>query len=236
MKIPSLLLTAGLALGAATASLQAQTIIDSEGTGYDGTQSTITGPTFAANADFAITFWYKTTEESDRDFFQLIFTGGGNVSFRLDEMTIAPNSGDWFPESDGSNIWARFREGDYPPGDIINSADNAWHQFALVYDYDAGNSNGVASLYFDGGLLATKGPDNFSGTSATITMFDGGKAPFVGDFSDTAVYEGSILTATDVDTLFNAGAGTVVIPEPSTFVLLAGALGLGIVMTRRRRS
>jgi len=66
-------------------------------------------------------------------------------------------------------------------------------------------------------------------------MFDGGKDPFVGDFSDTAFYEGEILTSQDVSDLFNAGAGTIVIPEPSSALILISLLGLSSLLRRRRR-
>ncbi len=50
-------------------------------------------------------------------------------------------------------------------------------------------------------------------------------------------YDATALANAGVDTdLFNDGGGTLtVIPEPSSFALLAGALGLGLVCLRRRR-
>jgi len=213
---------------------QGQIILNTAGT-YDGSQSSVNSSAINLQDDFSITFWFKTTETSDRDFWQLQGQGPGNdaLSLRLDEMTVAPNAGEWFPESDASPIWSRFRESDYTSTAIFNAADDNWHQLTYVYDYDGAGGDGIATLYIDGSSLASKGPDVFADTTGVFSMFSGGKSPFVGEFSDTAVYT-SALTAQEVSDLFNAGPGTVVIPEPSTAGLLALGLMSLLALQRRR--
>jgi len=215
----------------------AQTVLDTAGT-YDGTQASVDSGSISLQNDFSITFWFKTTETSDRDFWQLQGQGPDNgvLSLRLDEMTAAPNAGDWFPETDSTGAsygWSRFREPDYSSSAIFNAADDVWHQLTYTFDFNSGSGNGTATLYIDGGSLATKGPDSFGDNTGVFSIFAGGKVPFIGEFSDTAIYT-TALSSTEVLDLYNAGAGTVVIPEPSTAALLAGA-GLLLAAARRRR-
>ncbi|MFW5874489.1 MAG: PEP-CTERM sorting domain-containing protein, partial [Verrucomicrobiota bacterium] len=93
-----------------------------------------------------------------------------------------------------------------------------------------------------GSSWTSSGLSNLSGFSSTVTRYDL-------DFSSIAAIEniadaGIRLTFEDVDgtdglanlRMDNVQISAAAIPEPSTFALLAGALGLGLVMLRRRRA
>jgi len=221
----SLLLTLSLLISGVNTF--GQVIVDSAGT-YDGTQSTIpAGVTIDQQADFGFTFWFKTSIEADKDFLSF---GGTSEDSRLRQDEQA--SGIWMPEVEGTPFDGRIQG---PYSTSTNTSDDAWHQIAYIYDY--GTTDGVATLYLDGQALGSTGSFSFADATGAATIFDGDKGPFEGEFSDTAFYDSANpLTASLVTDLFDDGPGTVVIPEPSTFALLAGVLGLGLVMRRRRRS
>jgi hypothetical protein len=65
-----------------------------------------------------------------------------------------------------------------------------------------------------------------------VDVFDGDKNPFIGEFSDFAIYEGSTLSSSEVSDLYALGPGTVVIPEPSSLILLGLAFGALFVVKR----
>ena len=70
----------------------------------------------------------------------------------------------------------------------------------------------------------------FSGTSSPITIVD----YTGGALSNVPADLQTILTNSPLWTLSDTGTSLQVIPEPSTFSMLAGALALGIVFNRRR--
>jgi hypothetical protein len=218
-------------LAVASAASAEMVTVASSGT-YDGNQGTISGTPVNLEADFSLVFMFKTTTGDDLSFLMLDETTTGTDGndtdewrLRLDEMS----TGEWFPESDSSGgwSWARFREGDYSAGDIIDAADDAWHHVAVVWDWDPVEANGLLSLYFDGSALTTKGPNAFASAEADLQVFPDYKDTFVGDFSDVGLHDVA-LSSNDVGTLAANGA----IPEPATMSLLG--LG-GLVALRRRR-
>jgi hypothetical protein len=102
-----------------------------------------------------------------------------------------------------------------------NAVLNAWNYAALVWD------NGSANVY----LNSTSAPvytaaRNFNAANGSDSIFFGSLS---GSFDEARI-------STFTSGTFNASMlGASAIPEPSTYAAIAGALGLGFVMWRRRR-
>ena len=91
--------------------------------------------------------------------------------------------------------------------------DGAWHHVVWTYDGTAG-TNGL-KLYIDGSLdtqmtASSTGIRNFTGTWSDITVGDnsqqaGGWA-FGGNVDEVGLWDGVVLSPTDVTNIYNAGS------------------------------
>ena len=98
--------------------------------------------------------------------------------------------------------------------------DSQWHMLTVTYDKSILSGNPNAEIYLDGVDVGGGNTDtDFDGTGATTPNFPltigSDEAPLSGttidntfDVDDVAVWNGYILTGTDVTNLYNSGAGS----------------------------
>src|SRR3990172_1747569 len=98
--------------------------------------------------------------------------------------------------------------------------DSQWHMLTVTYDKSILSGNANAVIYLDG--VAVGGGDtdsDFDGTGQAVPSFDltigskedqtgGGVTENTFDVDDVAIWNGYLLTSTDVTNLYNSGAGS----------------------------
>ena len=100
----------------------------------------------------------------------------------------------------------------------------------------------VANISFDSGGTSTAqywiDPTGLGGASPTGSAYDSGSLTLssVGTVSNIELFSSDGVSSFDEIRLGDTFASVTPIPEPSSFALLAGVLGLSLVMLRRRRA
>lgn len=132
--------------------------------------------------------------------------------------------------SRGGNLHSAHWGDDIGPdqGFNVSSQAGSWHHVAYTNDGAAGNQ----SIYWDGNLVVGPGATGFNGNlAASAELFIGtsfGSGSFSGLLDEVRVYD-TLLTQQEIV------AAMTVIPEPGSAVL-AGLIGVGGLMLRRRRA
>ncbi|MCH8046340.1 MAG: PEP-CTERM sorting domain-containing protein [Planctomycetes bacterium] len=116
--------------------------------------------------------------------------------------------------------------------------NNEWNHFVVTRDVD----NDEIRLYVNGARTVTHSPLAGSGDWAMganpdpLVIGNHFNRFTVGDFDDIGIWKGESLDDAQVALLFNGGVAALVIPEPSSIVLiLLGVMGLAGIVGRRRR-
>jgi hypothetical protein len=199
--------------------------------GSIGSALGVAGTTTLANigaGSFSVSLWMKADQAS--------LVADGNWHRLITKEESGGNR--WTVENEFSNSrFAWFTNGmGYPYTDIADFDASEWRHLAFVRDtatekmlvYD----NGVNISTNDGpgvGFSAANGGD------IGIAGLPNGDAPTTTILDDVRIYNVA-LSLSDVQSVYNSGAGDL-IPEPGTIVMLLHALvGLAVFGRRRRRA
>ncbi|CAA6679924.1 MULTISPECIES: PEP-CTERM sorting domain-containing protein [unclassified Lentimonas] len=229
-----------------------------DGSNLSNTDFTALGITSWATGKFSTNGGTAVTNFNGANLSGLGLTFSGNNFGYNDTFVGADFSNSTISNASGNNQFFLFSDLSYAnfSGATININGNLnTFRDATLTGADFSNITwGVASsvgfsTFFSGGAGSTSVADknlaanfsgadlsNLTGTAATelianLGKFDGGTA--IGAFYDDALIanSGGAFTKTALD-----AAGWQSIPEPSSYALLAGLLGMSCVMARRRRA
>jgi hypothetical protein len=170
---------------------------------------------------FTIQYWFNTSDVTNRE--DLIDFRGTSPA---NDLSMQVNNGAGGGISVFNNSGTAVIPASSTAGDITA---NTWNMITLTRD-----ATGNTALYIDGNSVATGTNTQTLDTGATGALAIGNKVSgtahlLLGSLDEFAFYN-SVLTATDVSTLYALG---VPVPEPTSLGVLAlGAMGM---LARRRR-
>jgi hypothetical protein len=178
----------------------------------------------ATTAEAQITFTFEDNTSAVGSFLHLRSTG----SIEVDGLTITATA---FAPGDGETFWSN-------SADFGVNADGG-EDTADEFDVDEG-----MTFYFDHDVTLTNiDVGTFGGADEGTIAFDGGAAissitaTGLTTLGDTYVASGTVLRFTAISGSFTLDGLTVsAVPEPSTGAALAGLVGFGFAVSRRRRS
>lgn len=195
--------------------------------GNDASLDMSVGGAGAQTGSVSISAWLRV-DAFDKDWQALIAKGEGNA-YRIarransDNLAYAGGSGDIPNDNIGPNV---------------NDRGNLHHVLAI-------SENGVSTrLWVDGGLVATGDPPTISNEGNTPdsnpNLWIGDNPQAVGRswnglIDDVGIWNRA-LSEYEVGAIYSSGGSlrTLLIPEPSTFLLLGASLGALIAFRRRR--
>ncbi len=191
------------------------------------------------NGQFSISMWIKPTlidADNDNNTDTSIIMGGSSPGKGVIEI-VGENS--WWGMGPDGGVGVNSGGGGGRGGkpDTVDLYDGNWHHVLIQW---AGDPNTDIEVWFDG-IAGTTGGSNYNGSSdATTALRLGGPAVwsngggadkyYTGLMSDVMFFNRQIL-ASEVDDVMNA----VIVPEPSSMLLvLIGLIGSVFVVRRRR--
>jgi len=202
-----------------SSSVAGSTSLDLSSAATADTGITATDLNFSGTGARTFVAWFRTTQTTPGAIFSYSPTQGagtGNDS----RILVLGNGGLRYEISGGS-----FQI------DNLGLNDGQWHQIAFVY----GANEGINDVdYFVDGVLTNRDGGgtamNIAGSGTQAIKFGDMhvEGRFTGDLDQFSIYD-EALTQSQISALTVAA-----IPEPSSYAILAGMLGLGYAMTRRR--